>query len=411
MIRGLWFILQLSVLVVAAVWLAEQRGPVSIEWGGWLVETSVGVLIFAMFVFAVFLLLLWRVWRGVAGTPHAISRLRFRRRRNQGYAALVRSLSAIAAQQGSDALSLATSAEEIGEPVLAHMAAAEAAEMAGNIPRAEEEYERLSGRADTAVIGLRGLTKLAEGRGDWAAALAFARRARKAAPKSPWAARRVFELECRLRSFAEAERALADAVKLGAFPPEESNRLLARLLLERGLEAEAAGRDAEALADAERAHGLDSALVGAAALGARLLAKSGRIQAAERMLAESWVVVHDPILSRAWMALSPAGDVTARLRQAERLVALDRDSVEGRLILAEVQLATGRWAEARGNLGNSQGLIGGSASSRRHSRLMALLESAAGNETAAQSWFEKSLAGLDEPPKTDAWVLPSPETA
>jgi uncharacterized membrane-anchored protein len=38
-IRGLWFFAQLGVLVLGAVWLAEQNGAVSIEWRGWLVET------------------------------------------------------------------------------------------------------------------------------------------------------------------------------------------------------------------------------------------------------------------------------------------------------------------------------------------------------------------------------------
>ena len=76
------------------------------------------------------------------------------------------------------ALRHASEAEEVGEPALAHLAAAEAAELAGDIGRAEAEYERLRGRPDTVLIGLRGLIGLAEGRGDIPAAI-LSRQARK----------------------------------------------------------------------------------------------------------------------------------------------------------------------------------------------------------------------------------------
>ena len=51
--------------------------------------------------------------------------------------------------------------EAIGEPALAHLAAAEAADMAGDTARAAAEYQRLADRPDTRLIGLRGLTGLA----------------------------------------------------------------------------------------------------------------------------------------------------------------------------------------------------------------------------------------------------------
>ena len=70
MIRGLWFFLQLAVLVVIAVFLAEQPGSVTIEWRGWLVETSAGFLVVIMIALAGILVLLWRIWRSVVTTPH-----------------------------------------------------------------------------------------------------------------------------------------------------------------------------------------------------------------------------------------------------------------------------------------------------------------------------------------------------
>jgi HemY protein len=396
MIRGLWFFVQLAVVVLAAVWLAEQRGAVSIEFHGWLIETSAGVLILSVLVAAALILLAWRILRSVLGTPHAIGRFRHHRRRNRSYVALVKSLAALASGEGVVALRYASESEAIGEPALGHLAAAEAAEMAGDDARAEAEYTRLSDRPDTMMIGLKGLTGLAERQGNLDRALGHVRRARKLAPKSPWAAGKQFALEERTGALDQAERTLADAAKLGAVSPTESNHLLAALLLRRANIAAEAGNETGALKDAERAHELHPALTKAAILSARLLARSGRIPAAERILTRSWSAAPDAELAQAWLALAPKADITARQRQAERLLALDRASDEGHLALAEAELAGARWAEARAHL-SSVSLS--AQSTARFSHLMAYLESASGNEAAARGWFEKTLISDEAAPQ------------
>jgi HemY protein len=368
---------------------------VSIEFHGWLIETSAGVLILSILVAAALVLLAWRILRSVLGTPHAIGRFRHHRRRNRSYVALVKSLAALASGEGVAALRHASEAEAIGEPALGHLAAAEAAEMAGDDARAEAEYTRLGDRPDTVMIGLKGLTGLAERQGNLDQALAHVRRARKLAPKSPWAASKQFELEERTGALDQAERTLADAAKVGAVSPTESNRLLAALLLRRANIAAAAGNETGALKDAERAHELDSALTKAAILAARLLARSGRTPAAERILTRGWSAAPDAELAQAWLALAPKADTTARLRQAERLLALDRASDEGHLALAEAELAGARWAEARAHL---SAVSLSAQSTARFCHLMAYLESASGNEPAARGWFEKTLTAADESP-------------
>jgi HemY protein len=404
MIRGLWFFAQLALVVVAAVFLADQKGAVSIAWRGWLFETSFGVLAILIAGLALAMILLWRLWRTVLGTPHAVSRFRSGRRRTRGEAALLRSMTALTAGDGALALRHASDAEAISDPALAHLAAAEAAEAIGDAKRAELEYGRLRARPDTALIGLKGLIGVAERGGDTARALALAVEARNLAPKSPWALRRLIELQGRAGAYADAERTLSEAAKLAVFPPADADRLLARLLLARGLAAEAAGRDAEALDQAEQAHKLDPALAAATLLGMRMLARSGRVAAAERLAAAGWAAAPDPALARAWIGLAPAGDPTARLRQAEKLHALDRGSLEGRLALAEAELLAGRWAEARGRLAGPDAQWRTPQVFDRYCRIMTYLESAAGNEPAARAWFEKSMALPEPPPAGPAYL-------
>lgn len=400
MIRGLWFIAQLALLVALSVWLAEQQGPVSILWRGRLVETSVGFLALAVLIAAVLLLILWRVWRAITGTPHAIARMRFRRRRRRGQVALIQALEAIAAGDGPAALALATDAEANGEPALAHLAAAQAAELAGDSARAEAEYARLAERPDTALIGLRGAAALAEARGDLARAVELMRSARKAAPKSGWVAKRLYELEARADDLDAAERTLAGAAKLGALTAAEAESRLAALLAARALKAEEAGNGVDALTHAERAHGLAPEHEVAALIAARQLARSGRVPAAERLLGETWAVNPTPAMAKAWIDLAPRSDTTQRLRQAERLHALNRESIEGRLALAEVEMASGRWADARSHLSGVA-----YPADPRYCDLMAYLENATGNEAAARSWLERSLAARDA--ETRPRLLPS----
>ena len=53
MFRALLFFLQIAVLVTVSVWFANRPGLVEIDWQGWRLETSVGVLALAIFLLVV----------------------------------------------------------------------------------------------------------------------------------------------------------------------------------------------------------------------------------------------------------------------------------------------------------------------------------------------------------------------
>ena len=71
MFRALLFFLQIAVLVTVSVWFANRPGLVEIDWQGWRLETSVGVLALAIFLLVVAFALLYSFWR--SGT-HSIGR-------------------------------------------------------------------------------------------------------------------------------------------------------------------------------------------------------------------------------------------------------------------------------------------------------------------------------------------------
>ena len=51
MLRAVLFFIKIAIIVAIAVWLADRPGAVVIEWQGWVVETTVGILLAAVVLF------------------------------------------------------------------------------------------------------------------------------------------------------------------------------------------------------------------------------------------------------------------------------------------------------------------------------------------------------------------------
>src|SRR3546814_17523136 len=83
--RAIVFAVLAAAAVVAAYWLSTHPGRVTIEWLGYRLEPSVGFLVLAVLVFAVVVVLLYRVIRAILGTPRRIGRAVAAGRRKRGY--------------------------------------------------------------------------------------------------------------------------------------------------------------------------------------------------------------------------------------------------------------------------------------------------------------------------------------
>ncbi|MGM0422705.1 MAG: heme biosynthesis protein HemY, partial [Pseudomonadota bacterium] len=65
MLKPVWFLIKISVLVIAVAWLAARPGDVEIEWNGYLIETSFGFLIAVIAVLMILTAFVYRMWRGL----------------------------------------------------------------------------------------------------------------------------------------------------------------------------------------------------------------------------------------------------------------------------------------------------------------------------------------------------------
>jgi tetratricopeptide (TPR) repeat protein len=138
-------------------------------------------------------------------------------------------------------------------------------------------------RADTKLIGLRGLYIEAQRRQDVAAAQSYAEEAANAAPALAWAGHAVLEFRCAAGDWAGALTALDRCLRHGLADKADYQRKRAVLLTAQALAAEEGDRDA-ARSLALEALKLVPTLVPAAELAGRLLGEAGELRRAIRVI-------------------------------------------------------------------------------------------------------------------------------
>jgi HemY protein len=398
MTRTLFFLAKLAVLVAVAVWLANQQGPVSIEWRGYVIETTAGLLIAAMLVAAGLVALAYRIWRALRGAPRRVVEGRRSRRRRRGYQALTLGMVAVAAGDAREARRQARRADALlEEPPLTMLLAAQTAQLDGDEAAAEKYFTAMLDRPEPAFLGLRGLLVQADKAGDRRQALELAERANRLGPTMPWVLETLFDLQVQDTRWRDAQLTLDRMAQHKLLAKPDARRRQAVLLAARADAALAAGDRDEALRCAREAHKLAPALLAATLVLARLLAEDGHQRGARRVIEDGWRHMPHPQLAAAHAALEADEAPLDRFKRLARLHQLNPDHRESHLAMAEAALAANLWGEARKHLDAA----GGAAPSARICRLMAEVEEAETEDAAAaRRWLRR--AGEAEP--DPAWL-------
>jgi len=404
--RVLWFALKLAVLVALAYWLAERPGRVAVDWLGYRVETSVGLLLLAVALVALGAALAYRFWRFVYRAPRDLGRTLQAGRRRRGYAALTQGMVAVAAGEADEAARAARRADTLlEEPPLTMLLSAQAAQLNGDEAAAKRYFTAMLKDRETRFLGLRGLLTQALREGDERTALDLVRQAHGIRPRTPWVLTALFDLSERRGDLETAERALKDALAAKALSAPEAARKRAVVLLERALAARHDGNVAAALRLAREAHKLAPDLAPGAVLHAELLVAAGQARRAAKVLERAWPRAPHPDLARVYLDARPTDDPVERLKRLGKLVAGQPDHRESHLVLARAALAAQLWGEARRHLKAAAGPGGlDGAPGEPVCRLMAELEEAEhGDGAAARAWLTRAA----EAPKGPAWVCGS----
>lgn len=412
MIRVVIFLVGSAVVAAAAVWIADRPGDVAINWLGYRVETSIGVLAAALVAFAALAIAIWSLIRGLINLPDLLSLFMRRRRLARGYAAITRGLIAVGAGDPYAARRFAREAHRIvADEPLALLLGAQSAQLAGNRAAAEHMFQLMAAREDTKLIGLHGLFVEAQRRDDAAAARLYAEEAAKAAPSLAWAGGAVLDFRSASGDWVGALEALERNMHHDLVDRSTYRRQRGVLLTARALSLAESERDAARLMILEAVK-LAPDLVPAVSLAGRLLAEAGEQRRAARLLERAWRANPHPDLAEVYAHLRPGDSARDRLARVEALARLAEGHLESAYAVARTAVDAREFAVARANLAPFLG-----TPTQHVAMLMAEIEDLEhGDVGRAREWMAKALNAERDPAWTadgvvsDKWLPISPVT-
>ena len=332
----------------------------------------------------------WLLYRWIVGAPIALLEGWGESKKKRGYRALTQGLAAVAAGDSVEAQKQARKAEQLlDDPPLTLLLSAQAAQLAGDRDGAREAFTKMLDDQQMAFLGLRGLIVQALREGDQGMALAYAERAFKLRPQTPWVVHALFDMQAQSGQWRNAQETLETGVKRKVVTSDKGRALRALLLVERSREAEREGNASDALALAREAFGLAPERIATTARFAELQIKAGDTRRAQKTLERGWAVAPHPDLARLYVEASRETEALKKIAALRRLVSGNEDELESHLALAQAYLDAGLWGEARRHLETA----GGTSPSTRVCRLMAEVEERGGGDAAkVHDWLARAAA-------------------
>lgn len=383
----IWFAIA-AVAMLGAAWLVEQPGTVTAQWRGWRLDTSAGALLVGIVVLILVGIGLWLLYRWIVGAPGALLEGWGEGRRRRGYRELTQGLAAVAAGDGAEAQKHARKAERLlSEPALTLLLSAQAAQLTGDREAAARAFNAMLDDEQMAFLGLRGLIGQALRDGDQAKALAFAERAFRLRPQTPWVVHSLFDMQAQVGHWKAAQETLDTGVRRKVVTADKGRTLKALLLVERSRAAERDGNAADSLALAREAFGLAPERIAVTSRLAELQIKAGDGRRAMKTLERGWALAPHPDLADLYLKASGETDALKRVGVVRRLASQKPDDIESHLALAQASLDAGLWGEARRQLETA----GGANPSVRVCRLMAEVEERAQSDQAkVHEWLARA---------------------
>ncbi len=400
--RAFVFAVLAAAAVIAAYWMALNPGHVTIEWLGYRLEPPIGLLMLAVLVFAVAVVIVYRILRAILGTPKRIGRALSDSKRRRGYKALSQGMVAVAAGDAQEASRWSRRADDLLEdPPITLLLSAQAAQLNGDEKAAEKYFNAMLEKPETRFLGLRGLLMQALREGDHPRALGYVKQAHAMRPKTPWVVTNLFELSQRSGDLEGAAQALKQAVKIKAIDKAEGDHKGAVITLARAERMLAEGRKEDAFSQARLADRSAPDFLAAALLHARLAVERKAYREAAKVVERSWPRTPSAELAALYRRAAPEAKPLEQVKRFTKLAALNPGHRESLLAVAEANLEAELWGEVRRHLSQLVTLDGEDPPRAQVCRLMARLEEAERKDSAAaRRWLERAAVAPPDP----AWV-------
>lgn len=327
--------------------------------------------------------------RFLAGDETALTRYFVRNRERRGFKALSDAFTALAAGEGSEAISKANRAERLlRRPDLTNLIRAQAAEMSGDRGQAREAYKKLLDDERTRFVGVRGLLKQKIGEGDTDTALKLAEKAFVLKPRNSETSDTLLQLQAQHQNWKGARKTLGAKLKYGDIPRDLHRRRDAVLALADAEARYAAGDDETAHDEAIEAVRLSPTLVPAAAMAAKAYKAMGKPRNAAKAIKTAWSANPHPDLAAAFAALEPDETPEARLKRFGELFKLKPVHAETKMLQAELEIAAENFPAARKALGD----LPETRPDARVLTLMAAIERGEGSDdSTVRAWLARAL--------------------
>lgn len=403
------FLMLVVALAFAATYLMDDNNTVI----GDLMITLAGVeytlsAIEAVIVLSILVILIWvglkllsllvATLRFINGDDTAISRYFDRSRERRGYRALSEGMMALASGDADAAMSKAVQAERyLQQPALTNLLAAQAAEMSGNMTRAEQIYKELIKDPQTRFVGVRGIMKQRLASGDTHVALKLAQKAFELKPKHEEVQDVLLQLQAQSHDWQGARKTLGVKLKQGKIPRDVHKRREAVLALSQAAEVIDEENSIEKRETAIEANRLSPDLVPAAAMAAREYIVQTKPKLAVRVIKKAWESQPHPDLAAAFSEIEPNETPQERLKRFAQLAKLNPEHIESRLMMAELNLAAEDFPEARRALGD---IVENNPDARALTIMAAIERGEGSSDEVVRGWLAKALSA----PRGPQWV-------
>ncbi len=412
MLRIVLFLLLIALAGAGAAWVADQPGDLVLTWGVFRATTTFPKFVFLLGVFAAAIVLVWSILTMIWRTPGRLRRRSRDKRHARGRHAITHGLLAIGHGDAAAARRHAEAARRhTPDDPLTLLLHAQSAQLEGNRDAAQRAFRAMAERADTRLLGLRGLFIEAQRADDAATAVMIAEEAIKLSPSSTWASHAVLGFRCARSDWSGALAILDSNLSAGLIDKATYRRQRGVLLTARALELETMDRDVarESVMEAVK---LAPTLVPAAALAAKFESEAHQVRRAMKLVEAAWIANPHPDLADAYAHVKLGDSARQRLQRVETLAAKTPGHVEGQLAIARAAIDASEFARARETLGP---LV--NDPTQRVALLMAEIERTEhGDSGRARAWTLRAVRARHDPAWTadgyvsDRWHPVSPVT-
>ena len=401
MIRALWLFLLVTVIALSASVIADIEGSVTIALPHQEIRLAIPVAITLVIVLSIITIILYRVITSFVDAPAEFFRWRAMGRRRRGFLAVTKGLVAVASgdedearRQSRKAISL------VGEPPLALLLAAQAAQMEGDDEAAQRYFTQMLQSKDTEFLGLRGLFMSAMRRDDTDQAILIAERARLLRPKTRWALSALFDLNVLKHNWAAASLAVDAQLKARQIDPGIAKRRRGVLAAATAIAQEANGDTDAALKSAEDSLNHIPGFGPTSLIASKYALAQGKQWRAASLLETAWSQNPHPDLARAYANMRPEELPPARAKRLAALSTMNPRHPESHVLNTAVSMSQSRYEEAKEHLRP----LAEQAPSVRVCLLMADIERALGRESLiAKDWANRALRA----PRDAQWTCAS----